>query len=160
MFFWFWLMRKLFVQCCWWTLLACRLILDCHVGSLPLAPQEQHDASHPSRCFANNRQEKYPKLYLVLNCFLSSASSLTFWGFRRAKRADILTDFSQYFTYFPNLSTLRALKSPQKFRTSSSANFLGSLYISGLKLKSYYEIWTFWSWFGLQIPKPNPIYYT
>ena len=41
----------------------------------------------------------------------------------------------------------RALKSPQKFRTlsSSSANFLGSWHISGLKSKSYYEIWTFWS---------------
>ena len=42
---------------------------------------------------------------------------------------------------------LRALKSPQKFRTPgcSSANFLGSWHISGLKSKSYYEIWTFWS---------------
>ena len=41
---------------------------------------------------------------------------------------------------------LRALKSPQKFRTPgcSSANFLGSWYISGLKSKSCYEIWTFW----------------
>ena len=41
---------------------------------------------------------------------------------------------------------LRALKSPQKFRTlgCSSANFLGSLGISGLKSKSYYEILTFW----------------
>ena len=33
----------------------------------------------------------------------------------------------------------------QKFRTSSSANFLSSWHISGLKSKSYYEIWTFWS---------------
>ena len=40
---------------------------------------------------------------------------------------------------------LRALKSPQKFWTSSSANFLGFWHISGLKSKSYYEIWTFWS---------------
>ena len=40
---------------------------------------------------------------------------------------------------------LRALKSPQKFRTPSSANFLGSWHISGLKSKSYYEILTFWS---------------
>ena len=41
---------------------------------------------------------------------------------------------------------LRALKSPQKFRSPgcSSANFLGSWYISGLKSKSYYEIWTSW----------------
>ena len=39
----------------------------------------------------------------------------------------------------------RALKSPQKFRTlgCSSANFLGSLGISGLKSKFYYEILTF-----------------
>ena len=43
-------------------------------------------------------------------------------------------------------SILRALKSPQKFRTpgSSSANFLGSWYISDLKSKSSYEILTFW----------------
>ena len=40
---------------------------------------------------------------------------------------------------------LRALKSPQKFRTPSSANFLGSFHNWGLKSKSYYEIWTFWS---------------
>ena len=39
----------------------------------------------------------------------------------------------------------------QKFRTSSSANFLGSWHISGLKSKSYYEIWTFWLQFGLQM---------
>ena len=41
---------------------------------------------------------------------------------------------------------LRALKSPQKFRipSYSSANFLGSCYISGLKSKFCYEIWTFW----------------
>ena len=41
---------------------------------------------------------------------------------------------------------LRALKSPQKFRTPScsSADFLGSWYISSLKSKSYYEIWTSW----------------
>ena len=39
----------------------------------------------------------------------------------------------------------------QKFRTPSSANFLGSRHISGLKLKSYYEIWTFWSKLGLQM---------
>ena len=47
----------------------------------------------------------------------------------------------------PNfISILRALKSPQKFRTPScsSANFLGSLDILGLKSKSYYEILTFW----------------
>ena len=44
---------------------------------------------------------------------------------------------------------LRALKSPQKFRTQgcSSANFLGSLNISGLKSKSYYEISTSWCHF-------------
>ena len=43
-------------------------------------------------------------------------------------------------------SSFYALKSPQKFLTPgcSSANFLGSLDISGLKLKSYYEILTFW----------------
>ena len=48
---------------------------------------------------------------------------------------------------------IRALKSPQKFRTSgcSSANFLSSWHTSGLKLKSYYEIWTFWSQLGLQM---------
>ena len=46
---------------------------------------------------------------------------------------------------------LHALKSPQKFRTTSSANFLGSWHISGLKLKSYYEIWTFWLTFGLKM---------
>ena len=40
-------------------------------------------------------------------------------------------------------SLLRALKSPQKFRTPSSANFFGSLHIWGFKSKSYYEIWTF-----------------
>ena len=47
----------------------------------------------------------------------------------------------------------RALKSPQKFRTPgySSANFLGSWYISGLKSKSYYKIWTLWSQIGLQM---------
>ena len=41
---------------------------------------------------------------------------------------------------------LRALKSPQKFRIPgcSSANFLRSLGISGLKSKSYYKILTFW----------------
>ena len=33
----------------------------------------------------------------------------------------------------------------QKFRTPSSANFLGSWHIWGLKSKSYYEMWTFWS---------------
>ena len=46
---------------------------------------------------------------------------------------------------------LRALKSPQKFRTSSSASFLGYWHISGLKSKSYYEIWTFWSQIDLQM---------
>ena len=51
--------------------------LSCGVFFAPCAV-EQHDASHPSRCFANNREEKYPKLYLVLNCFLSSSSSLAF----------------------------------------------------------------------------------
>ena len=35
------------------------------------------------------------------------------------------------------------------FRTLSSANFLGSWHIFGLKPKSYYEIWTFWSIFSL-----------
>ena len=41
-----------------------------------------------------------------------------------------------------SFSLLLALKSPQVSTTlsCSSANFLGSLYISGLKLKSYYEI--------------------
>ena len=34
---------------------------------------------------------------------------------------------------------LRALKSPQKFRTPSSANFLGSWHNWGLKSKSYYK---------------------
>ena len=46
---------------------------------------------------------------------------------------------------------LRALKSPQKFRTPSSANFLGSWHISGLNLKSYNEIWTLWSKIGHQM---------
>ena len=46
---------------------------------------------------------------------------------------------------------LRALKSPQKFRTPSSANFLGSWHVSWSKLKSYYEIWTLWSKLGLQM---------
>ena len=50
-----------------------------------------------------------------------------------------------------NIWQLRALKSPQKFRTSSSANFLGSWYISGLKSKYYYKIWTLWSQIGLQM---------
>ena len=46
----------------------------------------------------------------------------------------------------PKMSPLRALKSPQKFRTPgcSSANFLGSWYISGLKSKSCYETWNSW----------------
>ena len=43
------------------------------------------------------------------------------------------------FPLVKNYILLRALKSPQKFRTPSSANFLGSLHILGLKLKSYYE---------------------
>ena len=46
---------------------------------------------------------------------------------------------------------LRALKSPQKFWTPSFANFWGSRHILGLKSKSYYEIWTFWSKLGLQM---------
>ena len=49
------------------------------------------------------------------------------------------------FKFFWKSILLRALKSPKKFRTPSSANFLGSLYIWGFKLKSYYEMWTFWS---------------
>ena len=54
----------------------------------------------------------------------------------------------------PNfISILRALKSPQKFRTQSfsSANFLGFWCISGLKSKSYYEIFTFWITFQSQL---------
>ena len=49
------------------------------------------------------------------------------------------------FPLVKNYILLRALKSPQKFRTPSSANFLGSWHILGLKLKYYYETWTFWS---------------
>ena len=49
------------------------------------------------------------------------------------------------FTYSNINWQLRALKSPQKFWTPSFANFLG------LKSKSYYEIWTFWSKLGLQM---------
>ena len=49
------------------------------------------------------------------------------------------------FKFFWKSILLRALKSPKKFRTPSSANFLGSFYIWGFKSKSYYEMWTFWS---------------
>ena len=53
---------------------------------------------------------------------------------------------------------LRALKSPQKFRSPRSANFLGSCHISGLKSKSYYEIWTFWSQIDLQMIQFHSFY--
>ena len=48
------------------------------------------------------------------------------------------------FKFFWKSILLRALKSPKKFRTPSSANFLGSLRIWGFKSKFYYEMWTFW----------------
>ena len=53
------------------------------------------------------------------------------------------------FPLVKNYILLRALKSPQKFRTPSSsyANFSGSWHISGLKSKFYYEILTFWCHF-------------
>ena len=38
------------------------------------------------------------------------------------------------------LAMTRVEITTQMFRTSSSANFLGSWHISGLKSKSYYEI--------------------
>ena len=44
----------------------------------------------------------------------------------------------------------------KKFRTPSSANFLGSWHISSLKSKSYYEIWHFWFHFY----NLEPIYLT
>ena len=60
---------------------------------------------------------------------------------------------TQNVSFSNNIWQLRALKSPQKFRTPgcSSANFLGSWYISGLKSKSYFKIWTLWSQIGLQM---------
>ena len=41
--------------------------------------------------------------------------------------------------WFLTTYIVRALKSPQKFRTPSSANFLGSWHISGFKSKSCYK---------------------
>ena len=48
----------------------------------------------------------------------------------------------------------------QKFRAPSSANFLGSWHISGLKSKSYYEIWTFWIhfWYFFKLARGSANY--
>ena len=55
--------------------------------------------------------------------------------------------------FYVNIWQLRALKSPQKFRTPgcSSANFFGSWYISDLKSKFYYEILTFCCHFKIKL---------
>ena len=66
------------------------------------------------------------------------------WSF--AKKRVKMSVLRRNWQWIELFHPLRALKSPQKLRPPgcSSANFLGSWYISGLKSKSYYEILIFW----------------
>ena len=66
------------------------------------------------------------------------------WSF--AKKRVKMSVLRRNWQWIELFHPLRALKSPQKLRTPgcSSANFLGSWYISGLKSKFYYEILIFW----------------
>ena len=110
------------------------LVLPVNPASIP--PRAWH--YQPGPHWTNYVQEEFPVNW----------NEFKIWEeYQQAGKSLKMSHFTMKGLLFKNhlIFQLRALKSPQKFQTSNSANFLGSRPISGFKLKSNNEIWTFWS---------------